>query len=432
MKLGWEVHTGKELAYRTGVGIDMFSILRFFVIALGVIILSPLSVSAGCGAMYVLASAVNLRSGPGPDNEIVDKLGRGTSVVCQEEGNGWRRIALIDGKAGWVRDDLVSDAVLHVYKKERLLTLLLAGEKVLSISITPGPKGLSDGRYLAVPQKGRLMLSWPNRNDLRMYLASGDISYAAYAKAHQNNGSSLGSGLAICPTQDKDARCGALLPSFEFNRLLSSIPHGARIEIYTGLNEARAINRPDELSHRIFLGALEQLKRPAAGLGPSARPPRLSYPGGDIQPDFAWSTDIVARAVRHAGVDLQAAVHEDVLLHPKRYAGLDLGDDGSGTHRLAPVLNAYLKHNALSLPLDARANPFAFEAGDIVSFSTGLAGDGVPDKVGIVSETYAPSGLPLVITVWDMGQSTGRLDLLGRENPQLVGHYRMTHLFDYQ
>ena len=41
----------------------------------------------------------------------------------------------------------------------------------------------------------------------------------------------------------------------------------------------------------------------------------LAYPGGDVPDDRGVFTDTVIRAFRHAGVDLQVEVHEDMAAH---------------------------------------------------------------------------------------------------------------------
>lgn len=397
------------------------------------VVLIPRYGLANCGPAYVLVPRANLRAGPGPDHDLIDSVDQNVSLDCLANRDGWMQVAIVGGQTGWIRADLVSQTVIRIHKNEQTLLVTHSGNVVLTLPVAPGAKGLGAGRYFASPEGKQLALSWPNRHDLRAYLLAGAITYPAYSKAVVHGAESMGgNGLAICPGPTGGDSCGALLSPGDFGRLLAEVPGGARLEIYANHDEDRDINRPDELSRRIHMGAVAQLSRPAAGLSPGGRPPNLAYPGGDIQPDFATSTDIVIRAVRRAGIDLQALVHEDMLRHPTRYVGLDMGEEGSGSHRLVPVLSAFLAQNALSLPTDVHADPFGFEAGDIVVFATGVAGDGVPDRVGLVGDTFNRAGYPLIITVWDMGQSTNRMDLLGRESLKVVGHFRMTHLYDYQ
>src|ERR1041384_810940 len=42
---------------------------------------------------------------------------------------------------------------------------------------------------------------------------------------------------------------------------------------------------------------------------------RLDYPGGDVPRDRGVCSDVVVRAFREVGVDLQVAVHEDMQRH---------------------------------------------------------------------------------------------------------------------
>src|SRR4051794_20904021 len=39
---------------------------------------------------------------------------------------------------------------------------------------------------------------------------------------------------------------------------------------------------------------------------------RLAFPGGDVPPERGVCADVIVRAFRHIGVDLQMAVHEDM------------------------------------------------------------------------------------------------------------------------
>ncbi|MDC0335330.1 DUF1287 domain-containing protein [Pseudodesulfovibrio sp.] len=416
-----------------------WGVMRFATCSILILVLTATSMAwAGRGVCddgqtYVLKLSVNLRAGPGADTEALGSLMRNVSLACLGDDGDWNKVSTIGGLVGWVRADLLSNTSIRIHKNERTLVVTQDGTQVLSLPVNPGAKGLSDGRYFGVPADKRLVLSWPNRQDMRDFLLTGQMAYGTYRKILIEGEQAVGgSGLALCAGPQGGDACGAFLSPGDFVRLVALVPNGARVEIYNSAAADREINRSDELSRRIHLGALEQLKCPAAGLSPESKVPSLAYPGGDIQPDFAASTDIVTRAARRAGLDLQALVHEDTVRHPQRYAALGRSKDGSDAHRHVPTLTVFLKHNALSLAADVHQDPYGFEPGDIVVFSTGLTGEGEPDRVGIVDDTFNAAGFPKVITVWDMGQSTDRLDVLGRDNPKVVGHFRMSHLFDYQ
>lgn len=61
---------------------------------------------------------------------------------------------------------------------------------------------------------------------------------------------------------------------------------------------------------RLVAAANERTKHQVAYDG---RYVRLEYPGGDVPSGIGVCTDVVIRAYRAVGIDLQRAVHEDVL-----------------------------------------------------------------------------------------------------------------------
>lgn len=381
---------------------------------------------------YVLKHKVNLRKTPGTDASLVGQACQNQTLARLDQQAGWLKAAFPNTTVGWIRHDLVSDKILYIIKNSRQLALLEQGNPLLSVQISPVARPLGTGRYFGDISDKKLTISWPNRLDMRKLLENGELSYSDYEKAILNGPQAIGKEVNICSNAARSAECGAYIASSDFARLTELVPHGVRVEIYSDSDAQQRINELDFVSKQIFQGALEQLKAPAAGLAPGGRAPRLFYPGGDIQPDFATSADIVIRAVRKADIDLQAAIYEDILLTPKAYAGLDLGKTDFGAHRQVPVLHTFLTRHALVLPTDANEDPYSFEPGDIVTVSTGQFGEKIPDRAGIVGEEYNSQGQPLVITAWDLGQHTRRLDLLSQKDIEVTGHFRMTHLFDYQ
>src|SRR3954463_12821226 len=70
---------------------------------------------------------------------------------------------------------------------------------------------------------------------------------------------------------------------------------------------------------------------------------QLRYPGGDVPRDRGVCSDVVVRAFRAIGVDLQAAVHEDMRAHFGAYPrmwGLR-APDANIDHRRVPNLMAF-------------------------------------------------------------------------------------------
>ena len=64
---------------------------------------------------------------------------------------------------------------------------------------------------------------------------------------------------------------------------------------------------------------------------------RLSYPNGDVPANIGVCTDVIIRAYRKLGIDLQKEVHEDITNAPSQYPNIkkpDLNMD----HRRVPNL----------------------------------------------------------------------------------------------
>src|SRR5258708_814958 len=72
------------------------------------------------------------------------------------------------------------------------------------------------------------------------------------------------------------------------------------------------------------------------------------YPGGDLDPTRGVCTDVVIRALRGAGIDLQSRVHEDILRSPNAYASmLTRGRaDANIDHRRVGPLKMYFDRHA--------------------------------------------------------------------------------------
>lgn len=145
----------------------------------------------------------------------------------------------------------------------------------------------------------------------------------------------------------------------------------------------------------------------------------LSYPGGDLPQDRGVCTDVVIRAMRLKGIDLQKLVHEDISRHFSAYPnnwGLKRPDRNID-HRRVPNLQVYFTRRGWSLPVTD--NPVDYKPGDIV---TCRVSSGRP-HIMVVSDHADSKGTPLVIH--NLGNGT-------RENPQLftftlTGHYRPTY-----
>lgn len=139
----------------------------------------------------------------------------------------------------------------------------------------------------------------------------------------------------------------------------------------------------------------------------------LPYPAGDVAPGTGVCADVVVRAFREIGIDLQVEVHEDMKRHFREYPQL-WGLRGPNTnidHRRVPNLMAYFRRRGKAIPLTADYRP-----GDVVAWRLprGL------HHIGVVANFQSRSGKPLV--VHNIGRGAQVEDVLDRF-PK-VGHYR--------
>jgi uncharacterized protein len=111
---------------------------------------------------------------------------------------------------------------------------------------------------------------------------------------------------------------------------------------------------------------------------------QIAYPMGDVPRYFGVCTDVVVRAYRALGIDLQVLVHK---------SGAGSGDTNID-HRRVEVLRRFLARAGTSLPVTD--NPADYQPGDIVTYAMP---NGWLSKthIAIVAAEKAPTGVPLVI-----------------------------------
>jgi uncharacterized protein YijF (DUF1287 family) len=133
------------------------------------------------------------------------------------------------------------------------------------------------------------------------------------------------------------------------------------------------------------------------------------YPGGDVPRDQGVCTDVIVRAVRNAGVDLQKELHEDIkrarALYPAKAGNWQIDQ-----RRVLTLLPYFQRHwEAHTAKLDDPKDPY--RPGDVVFMDTFPKRSG-PDHIGIVSDTLGDDGLPKIINNWTNGTVTAEMDLL--------------------
>ena len=144
---------------------------------------------------------------------------------------------------------------------------------------------------------------------------------------------------------------------------------------------------------------------------------RIAYPMGDVADDRGVCTDLVIRAYRHLGVDLQVLVHEDMLRNFAAYPhSWQLPrPDSNIDHRRVPNLQTFFRRAGKSLPISP--DPAQYLAGDLVTWM--LPGN-LP-HIGIVSDQFvADTRRPKVIH--NIGRGPVEDDSLFAF--PITGHYR--------
>lgn len=125
----------------------------------------------------------------------------------------------------------------------------------------------------------------------------------------------------------------------------------------------------------------------------------IAYPGGDVPAGTGVCTDLVVRALRHAGIDLQKEVSEDRKARPAAYPRIweNHRPDRNIDHRRCPNLVAWMKKHAQELPvkLDEESLKTQWLPGDVVFYVREKATH--PWHVGIVSDKTDTDGMPMII-----------------------------------
>ena len=140
----------------------------------------------------------------------------------------------------------------------------------------------------------------------------------------------------------------------------------------------------------------------------------LKYPMGDVPLIKGVCTDVVIRALRHQGIDLQQRIHEDMQANFKSYPqkwGLKATDKNID-HRRVPNIMTYFKRQNYTI------SDQHYKAGDIVTWDLGKG----LLHIGIISNNNTLlKRTPLVIH--NIGSGTQENDILHAY--KIIGHYRI-------
>jgi uncharacterized protein YijF (DUF1287 family) len=146
---------------------------------------------------------------------------------------------------------------------------------------------------------------------------------------------------------------------------------------------------------------------------------RLAYPNGDVPMERGVCTDVVIRAYRQLGVDLQKLVHEDMRAnwnaypHPAKWALKR--PDPNIDHRRVPNLATFFRRHGTEIA--PSRDPAQFRPGDLVVWA--LPDGGLP-HIGIVADRTSAAGTPLMIH--NIGSGAKMEDVLFAF--KVTGHFR--------
>jgi uncharacterized protein YijF (DUF1287 family) len=144
---------------------------------------------------------------------------------------------------------------------------------------------------------------------------------------------------------------------------------------------------------------------------------RIAYPMGDVADDRGVCTDLVIRAYRHLGIDLQVLVHEDMLRNFAAYPHTWKlpRPDSNIDHRRVPNLQTFFSRAGESLPVGS--DPAQYVAGDLVTW---LLPGNLP-HIGIVSDQFV-AGARRPKIIHNIGAGPVEDDILFAF--PISGHYR--------
>ena len=142
----------------------------------------------------------------------------------------------------------------------------------------------------------------------------------------------------------------------------------------------------------------------------------IPYPGGDIPADRGVCTDVIIRAYRKFGIDLQKEVHEDMKAHFNEYPdfwGLSAPDKNIDHRRVPNLMKFFERHGQIK---SHSLQPNDYSPGDIVCWDLG----GGITHIGIVVNERSGDGQRYLI-MHNIGGGQVTEDILFKFD--LIGHY---------
>lgn len=144
----------------------------------------------------------------------------------------------------------------------------------------------------------------------------------------------------------------------------------------------------------------------------------IKYPNGDVPSKTGVCTDVVIRAYRKLGIDLQKEVHEDLKANFSKYPNLKKWGlkkpDTNIDHRRVPNLEVFFNRKGQKLTITQ--NPSDYKTGEIVTWMI----NGKLPHIGIITHKKSSDGHPMI--VHNVGNGQVLEDCLFRY--KIVGHFK--------
>jgi uncharacterized protein YijF (DUF1287 family) len=144
---------------------------------------------------------------------------------------------------------------------------------------------------------------------------------------------------------------------------------------------------------------------------------KIKYPNGDVPADRGVCTDLIIRAYRKLGIDLQKEVHEDMLAHFGKYPskwGMRHPDSNIDHRRVLNLMTFFTRNGTVQ---SITATPADYLPGDIVCWDLG----GGITHIGMVINRKSADRKRYLI-VHNIGGGQVLADCLFEF--KIIGHYR--------
>jgi hypothetical protein len=143
---------------------------------------------------------------------------------------------------------------------------------------------------------------------------------------------------------------------------------------------------------------------------------KIPYPNGDVPVNKGVCTDVIIRAYRKLGIDLQVEVHKDMEANFNKYPktwGLSHTDKNIDHRRVPNLMVFFARHGKIKPITD---NPLDFSAGDIVCWKLSSG----ETHIGLLVNKKSKDGKRYLI-VHNIGFGQNLEDCLFEY--KIIGHY---------